>query len=219
MSLECEYCNRKFKSGKSKASHTKWCKKGPHRSNSIKQSENAINAMKKISIGSYKCSFCDKVYDTNQARNGHLISCINNPNKLDRSGQRLGYKHSDKTRKKISDGRLKVIQNNPDTIYHHYGPSKPELYLINRFKNLGINLIDQYHDKRWKRGFKIDLYFPDKLIGIEVNGAFKYTKNGLKKYYVNRSKLILETSGIKIIDLYYTKVYTLTDEELLSLIS
>jgi hypothetical protein len=75
-----------------------------------------------------------------------------------------------------------------------------------KLKNNNIYFIEEFTplDDRF---FSIDIAFPDKKIGIEINGNQHYDNNGkLKKYYQER-KDIIEKSGWKLYDIYYTKVY------------
>lgn len=223
-SVNCKHCNKTFNSSKSMASHTKWCDKGPHRLSTLesaKRSKNSSHLTEALTkLVPVNCEYCGLIYANLAAVNGHKVHCKFNPTKLTpftrKDGTRSEVVHTSESRKKISDARKKFMNDNPDKIYQHHGPSAPELYLVDKLTKLGINTIPQYHDKRWKRGFKIDIFLPDHNIGIEVNGQFKYTKSGqLKKYYQNRSKIILETSGIKIVDVHYAKVFSLSIDDLI----
>jgi hypothetical protein len=77
----------------------------------------------------------------------------------------------------------------------------------------------QYHDRRWKRRFKIDVYLPQYKIGLEVDGSFKYNKEGvISPYYSKRATLIFESSGIVIVHIPHTKVVGLTKKDLMLII-
>jgi hypothetical protein len=74
-------------------------------------------------------------------------------------------------------------------------------------QNRGISFIEEYPSPVENRKFKIDIAFPDKKIGIEVNGNQHYDKNGnLKNYYQDRHNLI-EREGWKIYEVHYSCCY------------
>lgn len=55
--------------------------------------------------------------------------------------------------------------------------------------------------------YSIDIAFPDKKIGIEINGNQHYNKDGtLKEYYLNRHNTITN-SGWKLYEYHYSLVY------------
>lgn len=70
----------------------------------------------------------------------------------------------------------------------------------------GISFVEEYQpiDGRY---YSIDISFPDKKIGIEVNGQQHYESNGrLKTYYQNRHDEI-EAKGWRIIEIHYSVVF------------
>ena len=57
------------------------------------------------------------------------------------------------------------------------------------------------------RYFSIDIAFPDKKIGIEINGNQHYDSSGeLKKYYRERHNLI-EEKGWKLLEFHFKEIY------------
>lgn len=98
----------------------------------------------------------------------------------------------------------------------YFGPSRQETKLNAMLDEWGIDNIPQYRDKRWGRRFSIDSYLPDYNVGLEVNGTFKYKDGVISPYYTKRADLILETSGIIIIDIVHTEVSSLTKKELMN---
>lgn len=221
-SYSCSYCLKPLKSSKSVGSHSKWCKLGPHRINTLAQNKNNLNRIDNSFQDiekEVKCKYCEKVFASVRKCNGHKSSCSMNPNKADRSAQPRMKTHTPESRKKISESRKLMLASNPHLNIQHYGPSKPENYLIKKLIEWDFNIIPQYSDSRWMRGFKIDIYLPDHNTGLEVNGQFKYKDGKIKSYYQKRSNIILETSGIKIIDIHYAKVYSLTKDDILEYIN
>ncbi|MDP2692812.1 MAG: hypothetical protein Q8O88_04200 [bacterium] len=76
----------------------------------------------------------------------------------------------------------------------------------NKLKENNINFIEEYSPLD-DRAFSIDVAFPDKKIGIEINGNQHYNSDGtLKKYYQERYDLITN-SGWKLYEYHYSMVY------------
>lgn len=75
-------------------------------------------------------------------------------------------------------------------------------------KEKGIRFIEEFQPLlNIGRNFSIDIAFPDKKIGIEVNGNQHYNRDGtLKPYYQNRSD-ILKEHGWKLYELHYSLAY------------
>ena len=119
------------------------------------------------------------------------------------------YKHTEESKKKISEARKKWLSENPDK---HPWQNKSFVHSsipCEKFKSFlkeeGIDFIDEYmpliHIGRF---FRIDIAFPDKKIAIEVNGNQHYESNGeLKLYYKNRQSL-LEEHGWIVYQVHHT---------------
>jgi very-short-patch-repair endonuclease len=124
-------------------------------------------------------------------------------------------KHSDDVKSYMSFKRKEFLKNNPHK--HHWRTSDKyksvpcETLKLHLIKN-GINFIEEYMPLE-DRSFSIDIAFPDKKIGIEVNGTQHYNSDKtLKKYYQDRKNLI-EEQGWVIFDVHYKKVF---DEKFIS---
>ena len=119
------------------------------------------------------------------------------------------YKHTEESKKKISDAMKKWLAENPDK---HPWQNKSFVHSsipCEKFKSFlkeqGIDFIDEFmpliHIGRF---FRIDIAFPDKKIAIEVNGNQHYESNGeLKSYYKNRQSL-LEEHGWIVYQVHHT---------------
>lgn len=84
--------------------------------------------------------------------------------------------------------------------------SKPCEKVKEFLQESGINFIPEYTPLE-DRFFSIDIAFPDKKIGIEINGNQHYNKDGsLKYYYQNRHDLITN-SGWKLYEYHYSIAY------------
>lgn len=118
------------------------------------------------------------------------------------------YKHNNDIKEKLSDKRKQFLKNNPDKHPWKYNnfKSKPcEILKTLLIKN-NINFISEYQPSN-ERFFAIDIAFPNKLIGIEINGNQHYNKDGtLKSYYKNREEF-LNSLGWKIYNIHYSIIY------------
>lgn len=125
--------------------------------------------------------------------------------------RKIKRKHewTDREKKSHSEKRIKYLSKNPDS--HHWRrdekfKSVPCEMFKEKLKESKINFIDEFKPLS-NRSFSVDIAFPDKKIGIEINGNQHYNSDGsLKEYYQNR-KDIIEKDGWKIFDIHYSKVY------------
>jgi hypothetical protein len=118
-------------------------------------------------------------------------------------------KHSEKSKKIISDKRINYLLNNKDK--HPWKNnnkfiSKPCEYFKKILSEHNIEYISEFNPIK-ERNFSIDIVILNKKIGIEINGNQHYNKDKtLKKYYKER-KEIIEKDGWIIYDIHYSKVY------------
>jgi very-short-patch-repair endonuclease/transposase len=120
--------------------------------------------------------------------------------------KRKTYKHSDETKNKLSIWRKKYIKENPDKIKWIGNKSIPS----ERFKEIltknNIKFVEEFRPLE-DRYFSIDIAFPDKKIGLEINGEQHYERDGkLKKYYQDRHDLI-EASGWKLYEISHYLIF------------
>lgn len=117
--------------------------------------------------------------------------------------------HTDETKSLLSKNRTEYLEKNPDK--HPWKnnskfTSEPCELLKRKLREAGIKFSEEYRPLA-KRFFSIDISFPDKKIGIEVNGNQHYNPDKtLKKYYQDRHDLIIE-SGWILIELPYIEVF------------
>lgn len=139
-------------------------------------------------------------------KNNNLI-----PNKMDH------HNVSEETRKKISEFRKKYLKENPDKHpwrNNNKFKSKPCEKIKDWLKSKEINFIGEYVNHGVKdKNYSIDIAFPDKMIGIEINGNQHYNNDGtLKPYYREREKLLIKT-GWKIYQIHYSLCYKIEEFE------
>jgi hypothetical protein len=112
-------------------------------------------------------------------------------------------------KQKISKGRIKYLKENPDK--HPWKnndkfKSKPCELLKNKLNENNIIYISEYEPSK-NRFYSLDIAFPNKKIGIEINGNQHYNRDGtLKDYYIERNKFFISI-GWKIYDIHYSVVY------------
>lgn len=110
--------------------------------------------------------------------------------------------------KKISISRKKYLKANPEA--HNWSRMHKKSAPCDKFKDEltdhNISFIEEYQPLE-DRYFKLDIAFPDKKIGIEINGNQHYNADGtLAEYYQDRHDLI-EKAGWKIYEYHYSMPY------------
>ena len=142
------------------------------------------------------CKKCNIVIN-NRNINNHCIKCYRD----------LGLnKLSENTKKLLSEKRKQFLRNNPD---------KHPWKLKNKFKSEpcenfkkilrenNFSFIEEF-TPNCERNYSIDIVFPEKMIGIEINGNQHYERNGkLKQYYQDRHDYI-ESLGWKLYEIHYS---------------
>jgi very-short-patch-repair endonuclease len=118
--------------------------------------------------------------------------------------------HTDETKKIMSIKRKNFLSKNK---LHRWSNSKhhksvPCEKFKEYLKERNISFVGEHEPLRQKgRYFSIDIAFPDKLIGIEINGRQHYDSNTkLLPYYQNRHDLI-EQEGWKLYEIPYNQAF------------
>jgi very-short-patch-repair endonuclease/endogenous inhibitor of DNA gyrase (YacG/DUF329 family) len=190
----CKYCNREFDlPGKVFSNHVRWC------DCNIEQ--------KKIDVSEKFCGNCGVSI-------GRIVG--RNPFCSESCKTILFQKNKELAKKKISIGRKKYLKENPDK--HPWKSlnkfiSKPCEYLKDRLREKNISFVCEYSPfVDLGRMYSVDIAFPNEKIGIEVNGNQHYNNDGtLKKYYQDRHDFFVD-NGWKLIEIFYTTVYSIDIE-------
>jgi len=198
---KCPYCEKNLKNIHA-GNHLRWCNKNPNINEEKleKQREILKNARSKITSKS-------REKQRKNIKNAWKNGAYDN---ADFGKSFRGKHHSKKSKIQISNSRKKFLKENPDK--HPWAKntkfiSKPCEYLKTILREKGIKFIEEFQPLLPNRFFSIDIAFPEKKIGIEVNGNQHYNKKGnLKPYYQNRHDLI-ENAQWNIIELHYSEVY------------
>lgn len=196
----CEYCFKSFEKRHSFIGHMRI-----HSQKVIdKINKNQKLKAKIISNGrKYKCQYCGiEIFNKNPG--GHIASCKLNPkfeeileNRKNANKLRI-YKHSDESKKKLSDNKIKYLLNNPDRVpyilNHSSKISFPELVFEN-------GLIDN-NIFGWSKQYRIGLYsfdfaFINLKIDVEVDGS-THKQEKVKKIDKQRDEFSINNGWIVI---------------------
>lgn len=151
--------------------------------------------------GEYKgCCVCNKLFYVKRSHITERATEFFFCSRLCANNSPQGYRDI------ISKKRKEYLKNNPD---------KHVWKRADRFKSVPCESVKGYLKKNNiqfieeitpspNRSFSIDIAFPDKMIGLEINGAQHYERTGeLKPYYLERHNHI-ESLGWKIYEIYYS---------------
>ncbi len=118
-------------------------------------------------------------------------------------------KHSEETKKKISEIRKKYLQENPDKVpyklNHSSKESYPEKYFTSVFKNEEIDVVKSFYIGIYELDFSI----PDKKIDIEIDGSQHYYDEKIIESDKRRNKF-LEDDGWDIIRVNWSEYQKLS---------
>ena len=125
-----------------------------------------------------------------------------------------GRKHSEYTKKLLSEKRKQWLQENPEKHVWKRNDkfqSKPCENVKRFLKDFGIKFLQEYTPEGINRSFSIDIAIPDKKVALEVNGNQHYESDGkLKSYYKERQE-ILESIGWTVYQIHYSACYDSTN--------
>ena len=120
---------------------------------------------------------------TRSKKESSIISHKKSPRKL-----------TETTKSKISSSIKEYLNKNPEKRKWIENESKPSLVFKKLLFDNNISYVEEYRPLE-DRFFSIDIAFPDRKIGIEINGQQHYDiEDNLKDYYKKRHDLI-ESSG------------------------
>lgn len=168
----------------------------------------------------YECNFCKKTFDSVPKYAGHISNCKLNPKyeeikknkseKLSIIGK--NKKHSEETKKKLSEIRINFLKQNPDKVpyklNHSSKESYPEKYFTELFENEGFGV-----SKKLQIGlYELDFYIPNKKIDIEIDGSQHYTDSKIVESDKRRTAF-LESEGWDVIRIDWAKYQKLDFDE------
>jgi len=203
----CSYCHRNSNSSRGNKYHEGRCKSNPERTPPKKKSQKWLDAMRKRR-GNAK----------NQWTNNSEYQLSDETRKKQSDAARA-RKHSPETKKKISESRIKYLQNNPDKVpyvLNHYskGESFPEKYFR--------ELLD-FHNIPYEQEKRIGLYSMDfaieqKMIDLEIDGEQHYTDDKIIQSDVRRDKFMSEM-GWKTVRIRWSDYKKMSEKDRLSFVN
>lgn len=212
--FKCKYCGQEFDSPYKLGGHIIRCKLNPkYEINKIKckNFKGTQNKEKK----QYICQYCGKEVGNKGCLVRHEQRCKLNPNYIptnkqqERINKKLNKqprKYDDAFKEKLSKARKKWLSENKDkhvwkrqTKFISVPCENVKQFLIEN----KISFVPEYSPFN-DFHYAIDIAFPNKKIGIEINGNQHYNKNGeLSEYYQKRHDLFTER-GWHLIEIHYS---------------
>jgi hypothetical protein len=143
------------------------------------------------------CKFCQKEYTSKIGFSNHIRRCPSNPNRIIETltdegrakivSKNLAYRHSEETKKKLSESMKKAVLANPES-YSSSNRGRTKQIIVD-----GIKLQGQW---------EVDFYLWAKSVGLlpeRPRIGFRYEWNGLRTYfpdfYIKSLNLYVEVKG------------------------
>lgn len=206
---ECPYCKGIFPRKIDLIEHKRVCEKGPK----IQIQYIIVNGKRKYAPG---CTAW------NAGRTGENDSRLKAAaEKLKRRYETeelipsyLGKKHSEETKKRISERRKHYLSEHPEKVpyvlnHHSKGDSYPEQYFKMVFENNGITYEQNYKVLE----YYLDFAWPDKKTYLEIDGEQHYSDKRILEHDILRTER-LKSDGWKCLDrIRWSKYKKLSKEE------
>lgn len=186
--FKCRYCNKLCKNANSLRNHERLCKLNPNRS--MSKFEDIEWQKNKTGDGKGTNRFI-------KAKKLGIELKVSCETKAKISRSKVGKKHTEETKLKISNSMKKYLFNNPDKVpylLNHYskGMSYPEKYFKSILDKNNINYIFQYQEGLYSLDFKIN------NIDLEIDGDQHYLDKRIVEHDIIRNE-VLKSKGYKII--------------------
>jgi len=189
--FECEKCERKFSNKGGFASHVKSCKLNSE----IKQS--IIND---YCNHNYALRDLEKKYSINKSLLSHVlknrIRSISESVRICHLMKPNSFKHSEATKSKLRDIRLKWMKENPEkTAWRQSNLSYPEKLFLDKIYELGLD--KKYLIVREKSIFPffIDFAFENEKVAVEIDGS-QHTLEDRKKMDNKKDELLKDLGWV-----------------------
>jgi len=143
------------------------------------------------------CPYCERIFKNGQAAAAHRIWCNLNPNKKARA-KYTRRKPSDETKLKISNARLKFLNENPDKVPYLLNHSSKISWPEKIFKNALIASGITGWVYNYQNGiYQYDFAFPELKIDVEIDGGTHLTEK--VKKIDERRDLFSKNKGWRVI--------------------
>lgn len=191
----CDKCGKEFE-GKKAGAHKRWCGNGATTKDRILKKKNCLECGQE-----FECRGYVKMTKINKKRESDFCS----------GKCRVSHTMTKDVRNKISKSRSKYLKENPDKHpwkKHDKFISEPCEILKDKLRNSNIEFEEEY-SPLLKKNYSIDVAFPSKKIGIEVNGNQHYEsdRKTLLPYYENRNN-DFKKEGWAMMEIHYLEVYS-----------
>ena len=203
--MNCRFCNKECKNKNSLIHHERLCKSNPNKKESpfLKYNENVRSGLVKKENTNHWV----------KAKNNGT-SCImseETKNKLRISSS--CKKHSEETKKKISEIRKAYLKEHPEMVpykLNHYskGDSYPEKYFEELFEKENIPLMK----KKQVGLYELDFYNEELKVYVEIDGDQHYLDKRIVESDIRRTK-ILEELGWKVYRVKWSYYQTLSYQD------
>lgn len=164
------------------------------------------------------CKYCGEVRKNDNSRMNHERFCSKNPNKettptKGKVGTFTGKKHSATTKSKISEARIKFLNENPDQVpykLNHY--SKGRSYAEEYWKVI-LDSNDMKYTEQYQIGpYQLDFAFLESKVDLEIDGDQHYLDKRVIESDKRRNKY-LEDLGWTIIRVKWSDFKKLTNKK------
>lgn len=123
------------------------------------------------------------------------------------------FRHSEETKKQISESKRKYLQENPDKVpyklnHSSNGRSYPEEY----WKSILDNNNVKYEEQHPVGSYSLDFALPDRMIDLEIDGEQHYVDQRIVESDKRRTEY-LETLGWTTIRVRWSEFKRLDDKE------
>lgn len=210
---QCKYCNEKFNSKLDLKKHLPKCEK-----------------RKKYN---WVCPVCDEVYETrsklylhkheqhykgvhaNKAiiaklRGDEFIVSDETRKKISESS--TGRKHTEESKKKISEARKKYLNEHPDKVpfklNHSSKESYPEKYFREWLQKEGIFSEREYQVNR----YTLDFAWPEKGFYLEIDGS-QHALDWMKEHDIERTNFLTEKGWVCIARIFWPHFCSFNNDE------
>lgn len=175
--MKCEFCEKEYRRSRID-NHTLHCKCNPNKTG-------------------YCCKYCNEEFSRPVEVSSHTSNCVINPNYdkilLSRhKNGKIGRKHTEESKKKISKARIKYLTENPDKVPYKLNHSSKESYPEKYFQELFIKEkieVDRYFHIGL---YELDFCILDKRIDIEIDGSQHIFDDKIVESDIRRTKFLEE---------------------------
>lgn len=207
----CSFCGKEFNKKSSLVIHEKSCKLNP----------NAEKNPNRKGNGGIPCVFAGKTKETDETLKRISEKLKNKYKTGELKPVMKGKHHTEETKKLLSHKMKKWLSEHKDQhVWKRNNKfiSKP----CENFKNFltlkNISFVPEYSPFD-DVNYSIDIAFPDKKIGIEINGNQHYNDDGtLTEYYQKRHDLFI-SRGWNLFEIHYSKCYDISINDFTDILS